>query len=150
MRTCRKCGIEIAGRNTLYCDSCRVIRKKETNRASVDRYQARIKAKKVNKVENPDNLTDDEKELLLLYTPGPLGKGLTEEEIAKELGISRRAVRSRLERFQSHYPEAWSRLESIINTAKRQAHNANQHPMSWDNYDNDYSSRNDYDIYDTF
>jgi len=55
-------------------------------------------------------ITKKQKETLLLFASPPMGKGLTEKEIAKKLGISKRAVIYRLMSFKSKHPEAYKHL----------------------------------------
>jgi predicted transcriptional regulator len=57
-------------------------------------------------------------ELVNLLTPGPLGRGMTQEEAAKELGITERTVRNRLTEFEKNHPEAYERFKTLHKLAK--------------------------------
>ena len=60
-------------------------------------------------------------QLLILITPGSLGKGLTQVEAAKLLNISERTVRNILTQFKQTFPKEYEKFESICNVAKREA-----------------------------
>lgn len=52
-------------------------------------------------------------QVVYLLTPGPLGRGLTEEEAAKELKINIRTLQKRFETFKKRHPEAYERFKKI-------------------------------------
>jgi hypothetical protein len=65
---------------------------------------------------------------LYLITPGPLGLGLSMREAGRALGLSVSAVCNQLKRFRKHHPEAWSQVESMLNSMKRQLESS-WHPL---------------------
>jgi len=57
-------------------------------------------------------------ELLLLITPGPIGRGLTIKQAAQELDISYIGAKKRLEQFKVKYPDAWKKFNSLKEEAQ--------------------------------
>jgi predicted transcriptional regulator len=58
-------------------------------------------------------ILESTQQVVFLLTPGPLGRGLTEDEAAKELGISQQAINERLETFKKRHPKAYERFKVL-------------------------------------
>lgn len=131
MRVCRECGIKIEGRNTLFCESCRVERRKRMHNKTTLEYQARVRDGMLEKF-NFNQLTDDDKKMLLFLSPGPLGLGMNVSNAAKLWGISRRTMRDKINRFKAHFPEGWENFLSMWRAAHREADSLNNSMFHWD------------------
>jgi len=59
-------------------------------------------------------------DVLIRLLPGPLGKGQTIAQAAKDLAISQSAVKYRLKAFKTKYPEAWEEFKRIKSKATRE------------------------------
>jgi hypothetical protein len=64
-------------------------------------------------------MTRGQLDLLLLITPGPLGKGMTITAACKVLGITNNAGFKKLRTFKDRFPKAWGRILVMRRTMKR-------------------------------
>ena len=59
-------------------------------------------------------------DVLIRIFPGPLGRGMSYKEVAKDLNISKQAVKYRLKQFKNKYPVAWDRFKNIRKISQKQ------------------------------
>ena len=72
------------------------------------------------KFSNFEGASKKQIEAVMLIIPKPIGEGLTYEEAAKELNISKDSFKDRVSNFKNNCSGAWDEIESCRNAIQRQ------------------------------
>jgi len=70
-------------------------------------------------------------DVLVRIAPGPLGRGMTIKETAKDLNLTISGVKSRLTRFKKKYPKAWENFVSM-----REISRQHRYKLRWKKHPN--------------